>query len=354
MRTIFHVDMDSFFASCEILRRPELKNEPVIIGGKSERGVVSTANYKAREFGVKSAMSIVRAKELCPEGVYLPPDMKYYKSLSLKIMNILNGFADKFEPISIDEAYLDVTDKLDNISPMILAAKIKKEIYNQTKLTCSIGIAHNKSIAKIASDFEKPNGVTYVKYDEARDFLKDMPIRKISGVGKVTEQQLINLGIKLIGDLASKDRQWVIEKLGKSSLRLWLIANALESSDVAPRESSESYSTEKTFDEDIDDKDLIFEYFKKMCRRVSNELKEDKYLAKTISIKIRYDDFETITRAKTLPFHFNDYKTIFDETLFLFDENYDVSRKIRLVGVKCSNLQQSVEKQTKITDFFDL
>lgn len=350
-RVIFHVDMDCFFAACEEKRRPELKGKPVVIGGREGRGVVSTANYKAREFGIKSAMPVSKAESLCKDAIFILPDMKYYKEMSNKIMVILSSFASKFEPVSVDEAYLDVTNKITiNLSPRILAAKIKKEIYNKTKLSCSIGIAKNKSIAKIASDIEKPDGVTEVK--DSRNFLRDLPVRKISGIGKVTQESLTNLGIKTIGDLSDKDRQWLIEKLGKYGLRLWLIANGLENEEVSPRESSESFSTERTYSKDIEDIDIITESIEDMSKRVSKELKEDRYNSKTVSVKIRYEDFETITRAKTLGFYFNDYKTIFEESLKLFKDNYDKNRKVRLIGVRCSNLSKLVEKQTRLTDWF--
>lgn len=356
-RIIFHIDMDSFFASCEVKRNPDLINKPVIIGADPEggkaRGVVSTANYKAREFGVGSGMPISKAYRLCPNATFIRPDMRYYKQISNQIMNILVTYADNFDPVGIDEAYLEVTSKINKTtSPRILAAIIKKEIYNKTKLTCSIGIAHNKSIAKIASDIEKPDGVTEVKEEQVFNFLKDLPIRKISGVGKTTEKSLTDLEITTIGELAKFDRNLLVSKLGNHAIKLWLIANGLEDSVVIAREESESISTERTFKEDTDDLALLHNTLSQLSDRVSRDLKRDRYSAKTISIKYRYEDFETHTRANTLGFYLNDSDTILQASIRLFDENYDKSRKIRLVGIRCSNLKNTSEKQTKITSWF--
>jgi DNA polymerase IV (DinB-like DNA polymerase) len=356
-RVVFHVDMDSFFASCEVKRNPDLLNKAVIIGadpeGGTARGVVSTANYKAREFGVGSGMAISKAYRLCPSATFIRPDIRYYKEISNQIMNILVTYSDNFDPIGIDEAYLEVTSKINKkLSPRILAALIKKEIYTKTNLTCSIGISYNKSIAKIASDIEKPDGVTEVKKENAFDFLKDLPIKKISGVGKTTEKALNNLGITTIGELAKFDRNFLVSQLGNYALRLWNVANGLENDPIIAREESESISTEKTFKKDTNNLNLLYAALAQLSDRVSNDLKKDRYSAKTMSIKYRYEDFETHTRAKTLGFYFNDSETIKQEAIRLFNNNYVTSRKIRLIGIRTSNLKNTSEKQTKLTAWF--
>lgn len=352
MRVIFHVDMDSFFASCEMARNPLIQNKPVIIGsnpkGGRGRGVVSTANYKAREYGVKSAMPISKAYNACPKGIYIKPDIKYYKEISNQIMKILSSYANKFQQVSVDEAFLDVTEKTKTITPYELAKIIQSKIEDKTSLTCSIGISHNKSIAKIASDYKKPNGITEVK--DFKNFLKEMPIRKISGVGKATEKKLEYYGLETVDDIISTSKRLLEKRFGKSGLRLYAIANGLEDDEVKPRGKSKSISLETTFEKDTNNLDKINKVIERQLVKLTQQLKNKKYVTKTISIKIRYENFSTITRSKTMEIYSNKYLEIKKYVEQLFDENYDKNKKIRLIGIKYSNLVKE-EKEESILRF---
>jgi DNA polymerase IV (DinB-like DNA polymerase) len=348
-RIILHFDMDHFFTAVEERENPELKDKPVIVGadpkGGTGRGVVSTSNYQARKFGIKSGLPISRAWRLCPEAVYLPVNYELYAKVSNEIMDILRRHADKFEQWGIDEAFLDVTSKVvDYASAEALARKIQDEIYTKEKLTCSVGIGPNKLVAKIASDFQKPNGLTLVKQEEVEKFLAPLPVRKLLWVGRKTGQKLGNMGIKTIGDLTRTDPTVLTETFGELGKQLHSMARGLDSSEVQERSQTKSISRELTFQQDIDDIESVLKTLDTLSQEVCQDALEQGFSFKTVTIRIRYTNFETHTHSKTLPFITNRLQDIEKTTRKLLQPYLRQNRKIRLVGVRVSNLISS-EKQ---------
>jgi DNA polymerase IV (DinB-like DNA polymerase) len=356
-RTIFHVDMDSFYASVEIRRNPSLKGQPVIVGadpkGGAGRGVVLTCSYEARKFGVRSGMPISKAYRLCPNGVYLPVDMDLYLEVSERVMKFLKTFADKFEQCGIDEAFLDVTRKVKEYkNPEDLTKAIKKAIYEKEGLTCSIGVAPNKSVAKIASDFKKPDGLTMVSQDNLHDFLETLPASKIIGVGKKTGEVLKHMGIYTIGQLARYPREDLRRTLGKYGLELWNIANGLDETEVHEGEREpKSVSGEHTFESDVDDLSIVTETLFTIGTKLYDQLRDFKLLFKTVTLKIRFEDFETFTRSKSLSSHVFDRDVIVETARNLLKEFEKDNRKIRLVGIKVSNFRRFEASPQSIESF---
>ncbi len=351
-RIIFHVDMDQFFAAVEEKLKPEIRGKPVVVGADPKegkgRGVVSTCNYEARKFGIKSAMPITKAWRLCPDAVFLPVNIPLYLQVSSRIMNILSSYADKFESWGIDEAFLDVSSRVKNFEEAKqLALKIRNDIYEKEGLTCSIGIGPNKLVAKIASDMQKPNGLTVVEEKDVKTFLDPLDIDKLLWVGKKTARKLNKLGIKTIGDLARFDPSVLTEKFGVMGTQLYLYAQGIDRSEVGLRGEVKSISRNITFEEDTSDWDLVLKVLDKLCEQVHKELRENNFLFKTVTVAVRYENFETHTHSKTLPFLTNrleDFKKAAHELLrpYLRPE-----RKIRLIGSRVSTLV-SAEKQTTL------
>jgi len=352
-RIIFHVDMDQFFAAVEEKVRPEIKSKPVVVGadpkGGKGRGVVSTCNYEARKFGIRSGMPITKAWRLCPEAVFLPVNIPLYLQVSNRIMDILSGYADKFESWGIDEAFLDVSSRVKDLEETKkLALQIKKDIYEREQLTCSIGIGPNKLVAKIASDFQKPNGLTVVEEKDVKTFLEPLDIDQLLWVGKKTARKLNALGIKTIGDLARYDPSVLTEKFGVVGTQLYLYALGIDKSEVGLRGGVKSIGRNVTFEKDTSDWDLVLKVLDKLCEEVYKEVKEYNFLFKTVTITVRYENFETHTHSKTLPFLTNrleDYKKTAHE---LMQPYLRPERKIRLVGARVSSLV-SAEKQTRLS-----
>ena len=353
-RIIFHVDMDQFFAAVEEREHPEIRGKPVVVGADPKegtgRGVVSTSNYEARKYDVTSGIPIARAWRLCPDAVYLPVNYRLYQNVSSRIMTILQGYADKFERWGLDEAFLDVTSRVKNFEEAKkLAQKIKKEVYKKEHLICSVGVGSNKLMAKICSDFEKPDGLTVVKAEDAKAFLSPLRVRKMLWVGRKTEYRLNILGIQTIGDLANYDASVLAEKFGAAGTQLYLMAQGIDNSEVQEHWERKSMSREITFEEDTCDSNLIFETLDEISEDLHQELTTSKFTFKTITIKIRYENFETHTHGKTLPFFTDRLKDIKNCSRDLM-HNYLLSdRKIRLIGVRMSTLF-SIEKQTRLAD----
>ncbi|RLG32769.1 DNA polymerase IV [Methanosarcinales archaeon] len=368
MKVILHVDMDCFFSAVEVRENPELKGLPVIVGGRIEteeekavegfdkriRGVVSTCSYEARDYGIHSGMPLSRAHQLCPDAKFLPVNMPLYKRVSREIMAILKECADKIEQVSIDEAFLDVSTKVrDWTDAREYALRIKREILEKEGLTCSIGIAPNKTIAKIASDFVKPDGMTVVEEERAGDFLAPLPVKKIPGVGPKTEQMLKKMGIEQIGQLASCDIQKLVAKFGKAGKRLHLIANGMDESKVEEEWERKSLSRERTFAEDTSDASVLNNCVDELAKEVFSAIKREGFVFKTVAIKVKFDDFTIHTRAKTLKsFHYdlNMLKKIAKELMMEFSagKGKEKEKKIRLVGVRVSSLGVVDEKQRRI------
>jgi len=354
-RIIFHIDMDSFYASVEIQRNPSLKGKPVIVGADPKtgtgRGVVSTCSYEARRYGVRSGMPISKAYKLCPNGVYLPVNMPLYEKISDKIEHILKRYADKVERVGIDEAFIDVTEKVKEYgSAKELALKVKDAIYIQEGLTCSIGIAPNKSVAKIASDFRKPDGLTIVEPSQVREFLDPLPVTKIIGVGKKTYSVLKRFGLETIWQVARYPKEDLAQIFGKFGIYLWEVANGIDYSEVQEVGEPKSFSLEHTFDKDTDDQNLVFETLRSQAENLYRQLTEMQYQCRTVTLKIRFEDFETFTRSRSLPSHTQDKEVIMATVKILLGEFENDPRKIRLVGVKASDLRklsQGVERIEK-------
>ncbi len=351
-RIIFHVDMDQFFAAVEEQLRPELKGKPVVVGadpkGGKGRGVVSTCNYEARKYGIKSGMPITRAWKLCPEATFLPLNIPLYIQVSSRIMNILRSYSEKFESWGLDEAFLDVSSRVENIEQAKeLATKIKKEIYEKEGLTCSVGIGPNKLIAKIASDMQKPDGVTVVEERDVKAFLDPLDVDKLLWVGKKTARRLNELGVKTIGDLARYDPSVLVDKFGMLGTQLYLYAQGQDRSEVGFEGEVKSIGRNITFEKDTSDWDLVLKVLYRLCEAVHKELDQNHFLFKTATITVRYENFETHTHSKTLPFLTSRLEDIKKTANELLQPYLRPERKVRLIGARVSSLV-STEKQTRL------
>jgi len=352
-RIIFHVDMDQFFAAVEERERPEIRGKPVVVGADPKegkgRGVVSTCNYEARTYGVKSGIPIARAWRLCPNAVFIPVNYRLYQKVSARIMEILKGYADKFEQWGLDEAFLDATSQVNSFEEAEnLAQKIKKEIHEKEMLVCSVGVGPNKLVAKIASDFEKPDGLTVVRGEDAKSFLAPLRVRKLLWVGRKTEERLNRLGIETAEDLAKYDASVLVEKFGAAGTQLYLSAQGIDNSEIQERWERKSMSREITFEEDTSDYNFILETLDTISDDLHQELTASQFTFKTTTVKIRYENFETHTRAKTLPFFTDRQRDIQKSAKELVQDYLRTDRKIRLIGVKLSNLL-STKKQMRLT-----
>lgn len=335
--------MDAFFAAIEVLDRPELKGKPVIVGGTTNRGVVSTASYEARSFGVHSAMAMFIAREKCPDGIFLKVNMKRYKEMSVTVMKILEDFTPLVEKVSIDEAYLDITGTEGLLgSPEQIARQIKERIYSETRLTCSIGIAPNKFLAKIASDMHKPDGLTIIKANEVDTFLSKLPVEKIPGVGKRTLEALKRYGINNAGEMKAFSRDRLVERFGKLGLRLHEISRGHDSSAVLPSREIKSISAEETLSSNTSDLSLLSKKLNGHADNVARRLRNHGLKGKTISIKIKFSDFTAVTKAQTIVSATDSSKMILYNALQLLADQ-PLKKKVRLIGVEVSNLVKESE-----------
>jgi DNA polymerase IV (DinB-like DNA polymerase) len=343
MQVILHVDLDAFFPSVEVREHPELKDRPVIVGADPKegkgRGVVSSASYEARKFGVRSAMPISRAWKLCPGGVYLRPHFDLYVKASDSIMKILRSHADKFEQAGIDEAYLDISSRAKDFEEAAdFAKKLMKDVLDEEKLTCSIGVAPNKMLAKIGSDYEKPYGLTVIREEDAEDFLSPLMVRKIPGVGPKTEERLKDLKIETIGDLAATNPELLVRLFGSWGVKLHEYAKGIDHREVVEGRETKSIGREVTFEEDIDDEGQILGILDELAEEVHKELIDAGFRFKTVTIKVRYQHFDTYTRAKSLPFLTNDLYILRNNAKRLIDAFLRGNKKIRLIGLRVSTL----------------
>jgi DNA polymerase IV (DinB-like DNA polymerase) len=351
-----HIDMDAFYSSVEQRENPPLFGKPVIVGadpkGGKGRGVVAGCSYEARKFGVHSALPISIAYRLCPNGVYLRPNFSLYERVSEQVMGLLKQFAEKLEPMSIDEAFMDVSDKLTSFEEAAgLASKIKQGVMKKAQLTCSVGVAPNKSVAKIASDFRKPDGLTVVPPDKVQEFLAPLPVGKISGIGKKTSEVLVMMGIKTIGDLAAIHPSKLTETFGKYGTRLWQVANGIDDEEVVTAYSIKSISSETTFEEDVTDRGKVREAFTSLTQDVHARVQSQKVLFRTVGIKVRLEDFTTFTRAKTHPRYTDDRAVMAEYVKELFTEFEKTQAKIRLVGVRVANLRRMDADQESLLNW---
>jgi len=346
MRFIVHIDMDAFFASVEKLDNPDLKDKPVIVGGLGKRGVVATASYEARRYGIKSAMPILKARKLCPDGIYLPPRFERYREISKKIQQILLSYTPKIEPISLDEAFLDLTETVDSFDLAVAkAAKIHIEIKEKLGLTCSVGVAPNKFLAKLASDMRKPNGFMVIRKEEIEDVLRDLPISRMWGVGRITEKKLNDMGVKTIGELKKIPKSRLKDAFGKQGENLYRLARGIDESPVEPYHPVKSISQEITFDEDIKDSEKIKLYIARLSEEVGEALRKRGLRARTVKIKVRFSDFTTITRQFSFDIPTSSTGMIRSLARKLFEEKVAENKKVRLIGVGVSNLTGKKEGQ---------
>ena len=351
-----HVDMDAFYPSVEISQMPELKDKPVIVGadpkGGKGRGVVSSCNYAARKLGIHSAMPISQAYKLAPSAVYLPVRMELYLEVSERVLGIIRMYADKFQQLSIDEAFIDVSQKAKDLDEAkFLALKIKEEIKAKEGLTCSIGISVNKSIAKIASDFKKPDGLTIVKESEIKEFLAPLSVRKIMGVGPKTEMRLSEIGIETICQLANYDKLKLAAKFGKWGYYLHLAANGIDDEEVEEDNTVLSIGRETTFEEDTSYKDKLHEAIGTIAEEVYYVLKQNKITFKTVHLKVRLSNFKESIRSKTLQDNVLSLDTIKKIARQLLAEFLGGKAEVRKIGVRVSNLKKIEERQKLVVDY---
>ena len=341
MRRILHVDMDAFFSSVEQKRHPELAGKPVVVGGEGDptkRGVVSTASYEAREFGIHSAMPLRTAYKLCPEAIFLPVDYEEYSRVSGEIKGLLKAFTPIIEDVGIDEAFLDIST-IDRPSWEI-AREIKKRIKDETGLTCSIGIAPNKLLAKMASDMQKPDGLTVIMEDDIQSRIWPLSVRKLWGVGPKTEAYLKEMGIQTVGDLASLSMDRMIEEFGQSyGSYLYEASRGIDESPLVTHWEPKSISRENTFQRDVDNWQVIAKTLAELAKEVVINMKEEGYQGRTVSLKIRFNDFKTYTRAKTLSRHTDSEEEI-RKAAFDCLGRLELKKKVRLIGVRVSHLEK--------------
>jgi DNA polymerase IV (DinB-like DNA polymerase) len=352
-RVIFHMDMDHFYTAVEEREHPEYKGNPVVVGSDPKegkgRGVVSTSNYEARKAGVRSGIPVSRAWKLCPEAIYLPPNFPLYIKVSKEIMEIAQRYADKFEQWGIDEAFLDVSARVkDYAEAEALAKQLKREIKEKLHLTCSVGIGPNKLIAKIASDYHKPDGLTLVKQDEAEAFLAPLPVRRLLWVGRKTEAKLKKLGINTIGDLARYDPTVLAEAFGVMGTQMHLMARGIDRSEVEARTEVKSISHETTFEEDTDDAEAVLKALDQLAAEVAKETVAQKLFFKTVTVKVRYENFETHTRSKTLAFMTNRMQYLQKTARDLLKAYLKSDRKIRLIGIRVSSFVKGEKQKTLV------
>jgi DNA polymerase IV (archaeal DinB-like DNA polymerase) len=359
VRIIMHMDLDAFFASAEQREHPEWKGKPVIVGADPKdgkgRGVVSSPSYEARKFGIHSAMPISRAYKLCPTAVFVLPNFNLYIPVSKAVMTILRKFGDKLEQVSIDEAFIDVSSKVKNMKEAsVLAEKIKTEILKKEKLTCSIGVATNKLTAKMASDFKKPSGLTVVEPGDEKKFLAPLPVRKLIGVGAKTEIVLKGMNINTIGELAGLSKEMMKKDFGKFGLYLHDAANGIDGSEVDEgKYERKSINRNNTFEKDTKDPKVVFAAIDSMAKSANSSLTAGNFNCKTVGVRLRFEDFETHTKEKTLDKPTTDLDLIKKTIKELVTEFFNDKRKIRLVGIRMTNLETADKKQKKVSEYFN-
>ena len=337
--------MDAFYASVEQRDNPSLKKKPVVVGGSpNSRGVVSTCSYEARKYGVHSAMSCAKAYKLCPYAIFINPNFFKYKEVSKQIRNIFKEYTDLIEPLSLDEAFLDVTEnKINDPSATKVAQKILSQILTDTGLTASAGVSYNKFLAKVASDIHKPYGLTVITPEKAVKFIEKLPIRKFFGIGKVTEEKMLKLGIKNGFDLKQYSKIELIDKFGKFGEFYYDIVRGIDNRPVTSSRIRKSIGKEITLSEDTDNIHEITMILEELAAEVNKVLKKNKVSGKTVTLKVKYHDFSTVTRSSTLPFYIQQSeKVIMSNINNLLSKTEAGQKKIRLLGISISNLDNNI------------
>lgn len=348
LRKIIHIDMDAFYASVEQLDNPALRGIPIAVGGSEIRGVVSAASYEARKFGVRSALSGTLARKYCPELVFVKPRFERYREISQQIREIFYLYTDLVEPLSLDEAYLDVTtNKMGHLSATLLAQEIRQKVFQVTGLTCSAGISINKFLAKIASDYNKPNGQKTINPEEVADFIAQLPIRKFYGVGKVTTDKMYHLGVFTGADLQSKSLEWLTEHFGRSGPYYYLLCRGIHHSEVSSEHTPKSIATEHTFETNLSSEVYLEERIAQVALELQQRLQKRKLAGKTITLKLKYSDFTLQTRSKTVPYFVSSADLLRETAIELLYQDR-LKSSVRLLGISVTNLN-NVEKQRPVT-----
>ena len=350
LKKIIHIDMDAFYASVEQMDNTELQGKPVAVGGGGERGVVAAASYEARKFGVKSAMSGFMARKNCPQLIFVKPRFSRYKEISKKIRKIFFEYTDLVEPLSLDEAYLDVTvNKKNNPSASLIAQEIRNKIFDEVGLHASAGISSSKFIAKIASDINKPNGQKTIPPEEIINFLEKLPIEKFFGIGKVTAAKMYRFGVFTGKDLKEKSLEFLTDNFKKSGTHYYQIVRGIYHSEVKPNRIQKSVAAEHTFTKNLTSEIYMIERLDKIAEDLENRLLKSKIAGKTVTLKIKYSDFTLQTRSKTLQYFVKD-KSILLATVknLLFQEK--IKNSVRLLGISVTNLNNRTKKSEKVID----
>jgi DNA polymerase-4 len=350
-RIVLHIDMDAFYASVEQLDHPDLRGKPVIVGGSSNRGVVSAASYEARKFGVRSAMPIFQAKKRCPQGIFVPVRMRRYKEMSDRVMEILETYSPIVEQVSIDEAYLDLTglERLHGSSERI-ARRIKEEIRSVTSLSCSIGIAPNKFLAKVASETNKPDGLTVIPTHDAPEVARRLPVGKVPGVGKKTVERLEKLKVTRLGDLLRAPEAELLKAVGKFAYTLLEFARGVDDSPVVSHTDAKSISSEETFEENTNDYEVLKKELLVQAEEVGRRLRKHGLKGGTVTLKLRRADFVRITRSVSFSEPTDSTNVLYGWALKLLDA-VDLSEKFRLIGMAVSGFARSENPPAQLSLF---
>lgn len=342
---ILHIDMDAFYASVEEQDNPALKGKPLIVGGSSNHGIVTTANYEARKYGIHSAMPIFMAKQMCPKGIFVPTRIKRYRDVSREVFSVLHKFTDKLEQVSVDEAYLDLSkvegDKLEACFEM------KREVLKKTGLTLSMGLSYNKFLAKLGSDWNKPDGIKIIRQDMVPEILLPLSIKKIHGIGRKTAKKLNDIGIYKVEDLIDLSEEFLVELLGKHGTEIYYRIRGHDNRRLETERERKSLGTETTFEVATRDKNILKEYIYEFALEIENELKIKNIQGKTITLKLKDDEFKSKTRSRTLDYEINNSIEIKNLACMLLDE-IDIDKKIRLIGVTISNLSNRDKVQLSL------
>ena len=345
MRAIIHVDMDAFYASVEQRDNPSLRGKPIIVGGHAQRGVVVAASYEVRPFGVRSAMPMARAMKLAPHAIVVQPRFSAYSEASEQVFAIFERYTPLVEPLSLDEAFLDVTASVGLFGPPAdIARRIRQEIADELKLPASAGIASVKFVAKMASDLAKPNGQREVRAQETVQFLAKLPVSRLWGVGPKTEEELTRAGLKTIGDVAARDVAWLEQRLGSQGRELWALARGQDEREVVPDRAAKSVGAEDTFEEDLTGMDLLRPHVHAQALRVGRRLRKAGVKGRVVQLKVKFSDFTTITRRTTLPSPTDDGQALYRAALELLERAHE-NKPIRLTGVSMQSLGSQEPQQ---------
>ena len=345
LRKIIHIDMDAFYASIEQKDNPSLKGKPIAVGGGQARGVVAAASYEARKYGVKSAMSGLFAKKICPDLIFVSPRFERYREISKKIRSVFYKYTDLVEPVSLDEAYLDVTKKSKKGSASQIAAEIRRKIKKITGLNASAGVSSNKFLAKIASDWNKPNGQKTISSDEIDEFIDKLDIKKFHGIGRKTSIKMYNMGIFLGSDLKKKNLDFLTKNFGKAGKYFYNVARGIHNTPVKPYHTPKSLGAEKTFSKNLTSEIYLEEKLEIIALKLENRLKKYNCGGRTVTVKLKFSNFSTQTRSKTLINYISDKETILKYSKELLYKDILID-SVRLIGISLSNLNLKEKKET--------